>query len=240
MIYIEMVGSLHFLDSHSPSSGRGFPCLLWLRPLPRCPSALCRFDPFAPAHPPTDPRAKGVSQPTCSSQQKPTIIFFNVGTKPENTKPISNSPVLAISNSILWSLWTSIQIANHLVKANLERDGDARLRPLIKIFEIDSQLLALLVEMAALQPQCFGSLGDVPVVPLQFPEYLSAFKGRDPLGEWSRSVRGAYAGRRPRGMSGGQSQLNRLGIDHGSCEQQEPLDDIAQLADIARPGVLLE
>jgi hypothetical protein len=34
--------------------------------------------------------------------------------------------------------------------------------------------------------------------------------------------------------------LNRLGIDHGSCEQQEPLDDIAQLADIARPGVLLE
>jgi hypothetical protein len=36
--------------------------------------------------------------------------------------------------------------------------------PAIEVLQVDSQLLALLVEMAALQAQCAGGLRDVAVV----------------------------------------------------------------------------
>ena len=45
-----------------------------------------------------------------------------------------------------------------------------------ELFEIDAQLLALLVEMASFQPQRLGSLRNLAGVPLQFRQYLGSLK----------------------------------------------------------------
>ena len=115
-----------------------------------------------------------------------------------------------------------------------------RLLPFVQAFEIDSQLLALFVEVAAFESEGFGSLSDVPVVPLQFPKHFCTLKARNPLCERAGGVWIAGAGGFMRGVSGRQRELDGLGIDHGSGQKQEPLDDIAQLPNIAGPRVLLE
>jgi len=111
---------------------------------------------------------------------------------------------------------------------------------LVKALESDSQLLALLIEVAAFETQSFGRLSDAPVVPSQFLKNFCPFKGRNPLGQWPCGVWNAGVGCLVHGVSGWQGEPDRLGIDGSSGQQQEPLDDIAQFADVARPGVLLE
>jgi hypothetical protein len=50
----------------------------------------------------------------------------------------------------------------------------------LEVLEINSQLLAFLVEMASLQAQCFCGLGDVAIVKLQLGEDLGFFKRLHP------------------------------------------------------------
>jgi hypothetical protein len=45
-----------------------------------------------------------------------------------------------------------------------------------KILEIDAELLAFFIEMASFETECFGGLGDVPFVTLQFLQDLGPFE----------------------------------------------------------------
>ena len=119
--------------------------------------------------------------------------------------------------------------------------------PLFKAFEIDSQLQALLVKVAAFEPQCLGGLRNVPVVPVQFFEHLFALEIGYPRGKSAAGIHGggivrsrALMGESGIEMSGRQCELNGIGIDQVASEQQKPLDDVTQLADIARPRVVPE
>ena len=60
--------------------------------------------------------------------------------------------------------------------------------PLFKILEVDSQVLALLVEMASLEAERFGRLRDVPAVELQFLENLGPLEDLDSVGECARAL----------------------------------------------------
>ena len=62
--------------------------------------------------------------------------------------------------------------------------------PLFKILQVDSQLLALLVEVAPFESERFGGLRNVPVVAFQFAEYLLALEGQYSFGEWADRVQG--------------------------------------------------
>src|SRR5208337_5033043 len=78
----------------------------------------------------------------------------------------------------IWSLLDSARVQGpfdwHYAAAEIR----ACLFPLRQILKIDAQLLALLVEMTALQSQRLGSSSNVPVVPLELRQYCGAFKGQ--------------------------------------------------------------
>src|SRR5579872_1093155 len=60
----------------------------------------------------------------------------------------------------------------------------ALLRGAVEGFQVDAQLLALLVKMATFKAECFRSLRNMFAAAFQFGQYLSALEGKDALGEW--------------------------------------------------------
>ena len=59
----------------------------------------------------------------------------------------------------------------------------------VKAFQIDTQLLTLLVEVTALETEGAGSLRNIVVIPIELKQDLGAFKSEHTLGERTGLVR---------------------------------------------------
>src|SRR6266480_5072450 len=96
----------------------------------------------------------------------------------------------------------------------------------------DPQRLHFAVEMAAFQAKSCGCLRHVPAMLLQFPQYEFTLVGA--AGLMQRRVRMVRAFRGAAEELGREvMRLNaRLGAD-----DDEPLDEVSELANISRPGV---
>ena len=101
-------------------------------------------------------------------------------------------------------------------------------------------MLALFVEVAALEAEGAGDVGHMKIVAANFREKDFAFKGFGALYE-SSLLRGGFSGDRGVDRGGiccGQGEANIFGADGVfGGEQREAFDDIAQFANIAGPGV---
>src|ERR1700675_3179620 len=119
--------------------------------------------------------------------------------------------------------------------------GDIRLFGLAEGLEIDTELLALLVEVAALQAERAGDIGHVEIVAANLAEEDFPFKDFGALGERAGLHRGGTA--RIRGvlrqaLGDGQNEANVSGGNRSFAgEKHEALDHVAKLADVARPAV---
>src|SRR5215472_1201088 len=105
--------------------------------------------------------------------------------------------------------------------------------------EVDSELLALLVQMAAFEAEGAGDIGHMEIVAANFGEKDFAFEGGRALLESSLPCGGGCPDRGDGcGFAGGQNQADIFGADGvGGGKKHEALDDVAKFADIARPGV---
>ena len=102
---------------------------------------------------------------------------------------------------------------------------------------IDAQLLALLVEMAALEAQAARGVGDVAAVGAQALADRLALVGVDEIAQRAVERRRAAAD----GGRAGQRRAHVGGGDGvGVGEDQHALDDVAQLAHVAFPRLFLE
>ena len=105
--------------------------------------------------------------------------------------------------------------------------------------EIDAELLTLLVEVAAFEAKGAGHVGHVEIVAADFGEEGFAFEGFGAFDESTVRDAGSVEGD---GRTGGAGSWEReahvVGRD-GFCvgKEDQTLDDIAQLANVARPGI---
>src|SRR5215469_14925038 len=106
-------------------------------------------------------------------------------------------------------------------------------------WEVDSELLALLVEVAAFEAESPRNVGHVEIVASDFGEKYFPFEGFGALLESSLS-RIRLAGGRGH-FARGQSEAHIFGT-HGALggKQNEALDDVAKFANVAGPGVATE
>src|SRR5579863_1782623 len=97
---------------------------------------------------------------------------------------------------------------------------------------VDPQLFGLLVEMATLQAESPGSLGNLVTRTFQFGKYGLSLKALYPLRQRSRShVRWSVRHR--------QHQVNRRSTDaFVVCQQHQPFHYIAQFTNVPWPGMV--
>ena len=95
-----------------------------------------------------------------------------------------------------------------------------------KVLEVDSQLLALFVEVAALQSECFSGLRDVPSMPLQLRQHSLPLEGQHPLRQWTCCVFVELAHCCSTGPPGRKSQADIFRFHLRSGQQQQALYDI--------------
>src|SRR5262249_6431045 len=105
--------------------------------------------------------------------------------------------------------------------------------------EVNAELLALLVEMAALEAERTRHIGHVMMVALELGEQHLPLERLDAFGERAAGRAGGGAtGRLSGGL--GQRQADRGSVHFvATRKQQQPLDDVAQLTHVAGPGVAL-
>ena len=104
--------------------------------------------------------------------------------------------------------------------------------------EIDAELLALLVEVAAFEAEGAGDVGHVEIVAANFGEEDFAFEGFGALLESSLPRRGVGSGSGSGEFAGGKREADIVvgdGVFAG--EKDEALDDVAKFADVAGPGI---
>ena len=105
--------------------------------------------------------------------------------------------------------------------------------------EVDAELLALLVKMAALEAESASDIGHVEVVAADFGEEDFAFERFGALLESSLPRRGAGGGDGCScGFGGGENEADIIGGDGVfGGKKDEPLHNIAEFADIAGPMI---
>ena len=113
--------------------------------------------------------------------------------------------------------------------------------------QVDSELLAFLVEVAAFQAERAGGLGDIAVIAVEFGETVARSKSctrwaSGPGQARSRIAVERLAAIRSLRMTAGTGKASATAsrIDFGIGEKQQAFDYIAQFANVAGPGVLLE
>jgi hypothetical protein len=108
--------------------------------------------------------------------------------------------------------------------------------------QVDAELLALFVEVAALEAQGAGDVGHVEIVATDFGEEHFAFEGFGALFKSSPPRCGAVGEPGGDGESAGGESLADVIVGYRvfGGEQHDAFDDVAELADIAGPGVAAE
>src|SRR5262249_664833 len=102
-------------------------------------------------------------------------------------------------------------------------------------FQIDPQLRALLVKMTALEAERAGGFGDAVAVRGELAQHHFALERVDAARQRPTSRAGARVS--PSLARRHQHVTDRVGADDAVGEQQQALDDVAQLADVAGPRV---
>src|SRR5208337_331945 len=105
--------------------------------------------------------------------------------------------------------------------------------------EINAELLAFLVEVAALEAEGAGDVGHMEIVAAYFGEKRVALEGFGAFDESALRGVGAVDGNGHAGGTGsGEGEADVVGRDSFCVgEEDEALDDVAQFADVAGPGI---
>src|SRR5208283_638023 len=105
--------------------------------------------------------------------------------------------------------------------------------------EIDAELLALFVEVAAFEAEGAGDVGHVEIVAADFGEKGFALEGFGAFDEGALRDVGSVDGDGHAGGTGsGEGEAHVVGRDSFCVgEEGEALDDVAQFADVAGPGI---
>ncbi len=106
--------------------------------------------------------------------------------------------------------------------------------------EVDSELLAFFVEVAALEPEGARGLRHIAVVALEFGENGGSLKILHALGERCGAGGGIGARGCRRRLQGRQCECNGIAIDFAVGEEKKPFHHVAQFADVARPPIPLQ
>ena len=86
--------------------------------------------------------------------------------------------------------------------------------------QVDSQLLAFFVKVAAFEAQGFGCLGYIPIVPVELGQHRGPFKSRHALGKRTGCAGVRQTCRFNGGVRGRQRQSDCLGVHLGSGQQE--------------------
>ena len=86
---------------------------------------------------------------------------------------------------------------------------------LLKILEVDSQMLAFLVEVTSFEAECFGGLGDIPAMEFEFLENFGPLEDLDSVGECASALRQSCSDRYQFLVqrSSRDREMNGLGVD---------------------------
>ena len=108
--------------------------------------------------------------------------------------------------------------------------------------EVDAELLAFFVEVAAFEAEGTGDVGHVKVVAADFSEEHFAFEGFGALDQSSLPrVADDVCGSACRDIGRGQDQANVFGGNSVFAgDEDEALDDVAEFAHVAGPGILAQ